>query len=71
MKLKDILFEAIESRNRYLEAAKKKSSSKKEDNKKELELMSQIEEYQSLDVEKIEQGKTFTKYERSDPFFTP
>jgi len=38
MKLKDILFEAIESRNRYLEAAKKKSSSKKEDNKKELEL---------------------------------
>ncbi|HOS16242.1 MAG TPA: hypothetical protein PKX15_04420, partial [Bacteroidales bacterium] len=29
MKLKDILFEAIESRNRYLEAAKKKSSSKK------------------------------------------
>ena len=40
-------------------------------NKKELELMSQIEEYQSLDVEKIEQGKTFTKYERSDPFFTP
>lgn len=40
-------------------------------NQKELELMARIEEYQSLDVEKIEQGKSFTKYERSDPFFTP
>lgn len=40
-------------------------------NKQELDLMSQLEEYQTLSVETLGIGRSFTEYQRPDPFFTP
>ena len=37
--------------------------------KQELDLMSQLEEYRTLNVESFEVDKSFTEYQREDPFF--
>ncbi len=39
--------------------------------KQELDLMSQLEEYRTLNVESFEVDKSFTEYQREDPFFIP
>lgn len=40
-------------------------------NKQELDLMAQLETYQTLDVETLETDKVFVEYQREDPFFIP
>ncbi len=40
-------------------------------NKQELDLMTKLEEYQTLNVETLGTNKDFVEYQREDPFFNP